>query len=125
MSRATYQQRVDFFIANAGYSYHPPTESSFVGRVRCAMRLAAAEEWLQTKHHGYAWEIDDHDSSDFNDDQSPWALWFVALSVEQSCGHLHVVASLGGIDFGRAGDPHTHCYGRVVQAELALEAMPS
>lgn len=125
MSRATYQQRVDFFIANAGYSYHPPTESSFVGRVRCAMRLAAAEEWLQTKSHVYAWDIDRIDSSDFSDEQPPWALWSVVLSVELACGYLHVAASLGGIDFGRAGDPYSHYYGRVVQAELALEAMPS
>lgn len=125
MRRATYQQRVDFFIANSGYGYNPLTESAFVGQVCCAMRLAAAEEWLQTQRHVYKWEIDGLDSSDHSDEQPPWALWYVELSVELACGYLHVAASLGGIDFGRAGDPYSHYYGRVVQAELALEAMPS
>ena len=110
-----------FFYENAGYSYDPATETQEQGRVKCAKSLAQAEQLALSAGVAFEWQIDQFiNSSDFSDDPEPWELWeCVAYNADGN-----VIASLSGIDFGRDGSPWSSNYRRVVEAELATEAMP-
>ena len=109
-----------FFYDNAGYSYDPKTQTAEQGKAECARILACAELIAKAIGLQYSWEIDpDIDSSDFDDDPEPWNLW-QCLCFDAD-GHL--VASKHGIDFGRFGHPDSDNYSRVVEAELAAEAV--
>ena len=125
-----------FFLKHAGYSYDPKTETQMQGRVRCARNLARAEREARDGGIWFKWEIDpDTLSSDWVDDNqdggkncTPWQTWIChACSPHESPGRFSnlstIIASLGGIDFGRAGEPWGNPYRRVVEAELALEAL--
>lgn len=114
------QTAVAFFLQHAGYSWNPQKETRAQGRRRTARRLASAEAKASEQGYQYQWEIDPCvDSSEFSDAPDPWQLW--------SCcarnGGGHVVATLGGVDFGRDGQPWGNPYSRVVQAELAAEGL--
>jgi hypothetical protein len=133
-----------FFFDNAGYGYRPDRESEFVGRVLYAMELARAEAWAREAGAVFEWSEDDIDSSEWSEERPSWAQYacvmllpcdecapFVygheATAIKQCPRKLytHVAGSLGGIDFGRDGSPgYDQSYTRVVEAELALEAMP-
>lgn len=107
-----------FFYEHAGYSRDPKTETKEEARERCARELAAAEKIGENRGYEFHWEIDpDTDSSDFDDSSEPWHLWQVVAEDR----HGEPFGSLGGVDFGRDGDPHGEHYARVIQAELALE----
>lgn len=109
-----------FFYDNAGYSYDPKTETPEQGRWHCARILACAELVADRLNMTFEWSIDpDIDSSDFDDDPEPWQLWQCAAF--DSDGYC--CASLSGIDFGRDGEPWGSDYKRVVEAELAAEAV--
>lgn len=111
---------VGFFYQHAGYSYNPATETPEQGRRKCARALARAERAGSDAGLGFRWSIDpDTDSSDWNDDPEPWAQW-VCECVDADG---ETVACLGGIDFGRDGEPWGDPYQRVVEAELAAEAL--
>ena len=125
-----------FFLKHAGHSHNPATESPMQGRVRCARQLAAAERKARDSGLYFTWAQDDTDSSDWiadNEDGgrncNPWLTWYCACHVapiETEHGereHGAVLASLGAIDFGRDGEPWGNPYRRVVEAELALEAL--
>lgn len=110
----------DFFFAHGGYSYRPEAESPLAGRVLWALELAAAEATARERGFSFEWSIDpDIDSSDFSDDPEPWSLW-VAVARDE---HGDIVASLGGVDFGRDGSPYSDPYARVVEAALSFEAL--
>lgn len=107
-----------FFLKNAGYS-HAVNEPAIVGRRRCARELAAAEQRALSGSYTFDWNLDqDIDSSSFSDETPAWSLWECLMRDADGT----VVASLGGIDFGRDKDPWMgDPYKRVVEAELAME----
>jgi hypothetical protein len=109
-----------FFFEHAGYSHDPKTETPAQGRTRCALNLAAAEAMGREAGLSFEWVIDQcTDSSVFSDARNPWQLW--ACIAYDSKGS--VVASLGGVDFGRYGKPWGDDYRRTVEAELAEQHM--
>lgn len=108
-----------FFKKHAGYSYDPRTETVEQGRQRCARALADAEARASERGYSFDWRLDDIDSSSFTDEKPSWALWQCAMFDESG----ECAAILGGIDFGRDGDPWGDTYRRVVHAELALEGV--
>lgn len=106
------------FLEHAGYSHDPKTESEYAGRVSGALALAAAEATAREEGFTFEWSIDpDIDSSDWSDDPNPWPTWLVLAATADG----DIFASLGGVDFGRGGEPWGNSYARVVEAELALE----
>lgn len=118
---STKQTPVEFFYANAAYSYNPATQTEEEGRRQCAELLADAERRGSDAGLAFEWSIDrDSDSSDWSDDPDPWQVWQCLCRDESG----DVVAALAGIDFGRDGDPWGDNYRRVVEAELAAEALP-
>lgn len=110
-----------FFYDNAGFFYDLKTQTKEEVRKRSAALLAKAEEWACEEGVSFHWEVDRYaDSSEFSDDPDPWDLWTCVARSLQGV----VIGSLGGVDFGRHGEPWENTYRRVVEAELALEAMP-
>ena len=119
MTTKTKQTPEGFFYDQAGYGYQPDQETKEEERRRCARQLAEAERVASEAGFSYEWEIDlSGDSSEFNDDPEPWALWCCVCRDMDGA----FMASLYGIDFGRDGEPWGQPYRRVVEAELALEA---
>jgi hypothetical protein len=115
------QTPAEFFYEHAWYSHDPKTQTPEQGRRECAGLLAKAEQWGNDEGLSFEWEIDQGiDSSSFDDDPEPWALW--CCLARDASGEI--VASLSGIDFGRDVEPWGQAYRRVVEAELALEACP-
>lgn len=125
-----------FFLKHAGYSHNPATELPMQGRVRCARQLAAAERKARDTGLYFTWNPTDYLSSEWiadNEDGgkncNPWSTWDCmchAPTIETAGADNEpgeVLASLGGIDFGRDGEPWGNPYRRVVEAELALEAL--
>lgn len=115
----TNQAAIEFFVANAGYSYDPKTESPEEGSYRCAAQLADAEARAERAGFVFEWEQDDIDSSAFDDESELRPLW-VCIARDKTGA---VVGSLGGVDFGPDADPWGDDYARVVQAEISLEAL--
>ena len=100
-----------FFYAHAGYSHKPGVESPEQGRTRGAKALARAE--AHASRHGWrvAWKEDrDCDPEDYEHGED--VLWARLLD-----GGGKGLGSLGCIVGADAN------YRRVVEAELALEAM--
>lgn len=111
------QTPVQFFYANAGFSYDPKTETKAQDKMRCARLLANAEKQAARLGWSARWEIDlDMTSGDF-DDSTNHALWLCVLYNDQG-GYIN---SLGGVDFGNGGEPWGNPYRRVIEAELASE----
>jgi hypothetical protein len=103
-----------FFYENAPFSYRRP-ETPEEGRRRGAVELAAAETRAVRVGVWFGWESDDIDSSDHSDEQPAYGLWRCLMFD----GDNEALASLGAVDFGRDGNPVSHPYARVVQAEMA------
>jgi hypothetical protein len=102
-----------FFYEHAGWSYDREKETSDQGRVRCARALAEAETLCAREGWFVKW---DHDWIPWDGDE-PYdgPLWEAVLYDRTS----NVLASLGSIACkGQASD-----YGRVIDAELALDAL--
>ncbi len=108
---------VRFFMANAGYSYNPATETPAQGRYRGARKLAAAESRASARGYSFEWQPSDEDSSSFCDDEPAWQLWDCLM--RDPAGNI--VGSLCACDFGRHGSPWGQSYRRVVEAEIACE----
>lgn len=103
----------EFFYEHAGYSYGPD-QTPEQGRCETATKLAEAEAYAAKR----GWRVD------WQDDPEPYQLGDAATEMPSQvlCAVLcdddgAVLESLGGI-----GDPSPE-YRRVVDAELALEAM--
>lgn len=103
----------EFFYENAGYGYGPG-ETPEQGRRRGAKLLAKAEAYAEQKGWKVSWEGDDDAYSQYKDEPEVKE-WLSAILRDEKG---NVLGSLGSI-----GDPSRE-YGRVVEAELALEAMP-
>lgn len=101
-----------FFYDNAGYSYDPKTETKEQGKVRCAVDLARAAHYAidQPDWH-FEWGQDDQpcECGEPNCDH--------LVEYCQLCDGDNLLESLSGISGA------TDEYRRVVEAELALEAM--
>jgi len=109
------EEAKQFFFEHAGLSYDPKSETQRQGRLRCARRLATAEEFA--KKHGWTaeWVADtEADPTDW-DGEGPMGEEAFVCMLRNENGQ--VLATLGG-----TWDP-TAEYQRVVEAELALEAM--
>lgn len=115
-------QTEQFFYDNAGFSYDPKKETEAEGKLRCAQALAEAEDY--GKRHGFVfqWEAD-QDGCIGCECGSEDCHCCTGEAHEVLCCVLRdedgtVLASLGAIC-----EP-TREYGRVIEAELALEGMP-
>lgn len=132
-----------FFLKHAGYSWNEKTETRMQGRVKGARALARAEREARDGGFTYRWSIDpDSLSSDWAEHNTedppiradgsradggscgcskcdPWQVWQCAMYNSDG----HIVNSLHSIDFGRDGEPWGDPCKRVVEAELALEAL--
>lgn len=112
---------VKFFYKHAGSSYMPGKETPAQGKRRGAKRLAHAE--AAAKRRGWEVEWDHEQSPDLS-----WADEEQREDIEEVLDavlkdeHGHVLASLGNITFGRDSMANRN-YRRVVEAELALEAL--
>jgi hypothetical protein len=110
-----------FFYEHAGYSHDPKTETAEAGRARGATALAAAEAAAAERGWAYEWENDPETSAaDYGDEDGeydyPADQEFSGCVLRDANGK--VLGSLWGID-----DADPNGYGRVVEAELALEAL--
>jgi len=123
-----------FFLKHAGSSYSPKTETVQQGAIRGARALAKAERLARQRGYRFHWSIDPGSSSadwiDDNEDggrnRDPWRVWQCCAMGSRDPGYRgagEVLANLSGIDFGRGGTPRTNPYRRVVEAELAQEAL--
>lgn len=117
-----------FFYEHAGYGYDPKKETQEEGRVRTAKELARAEKHGKAMGWECEWEEDYCNGCDCgNEDgecqccnREPGHSQVAVLYGKcGECGKRQVLASLGSI-CGASSE-----YRRVVEAELALEAMES
>jgi hypothetical protein len=110
--------RVEFFHEHAGYSYDPQNETPEQGKLKTALLYAKAEDVALRAGYYYSWHVDpDITSADFSDELPPWKQWVCCMYKPDGT----IVQSLGGIDLGRNGKPHSDPYKYVIEAELALE----
>ena len=110
---------VRFFYDHAGWSYHPDTETPHEGRLRGARALAKAERWAQEAGISFYWDFDTE-----GDEPEPGYVFMRCDAYTDGLvdgGGPQVVTSIGGID-EREDQPNLD-YRRVIEAELALEAM--
>jgi hypothetical protein len=109
-----------FHWTNGGYSYKPP-QTPEQGRKDCAVAMAEAERRGSDMGLSYEWTPDDQTQESFRNlrrGEDPYYLWGCICRDESG----KVRASLWGIDFGGA-EPWGESYRRVVEAELASEAL--
>ncbi len=119
MTKQSERTPEQFFYEHAGYSYDPTSETRTQGRRRCARRLARAEAKASQLGFTFEWDYDGMDSSQWTDERDPATPTWQCLC-RNAAGE--VVSSLCGIDF-TDGKPWGDPYQRVVEAELALEAI--
>lgn len=108
-----------FFLKNAGFSYDPKKETPFKGRVRGARSLAEAERRASAEGCTFEWTQDDTTNREFTDEGAEYPLWHCLM--RDAAGKA--VGSLGGVDFGEDGAPWGDPYRRVIEAEMACEAL--
>lgn len=110
---------VAFFYEWAGSSYMPGKETEAEGRLRNAQEHATAEALARGLGFAFNWTIDPNgDSREFAKGKR-YDLWeCVAYN-----GDGDAVGALCGIDFGRNEAPWGDPYRRVVEAELAMDAL--
>lgn len=110
-----------FFYQNAGYSYDPKTETAEQGRIRCAQSLARAEAEASERGWSFEWPWDESGCSgcDCGSNDCPCS----SGSEHETLGCVlkdengKTLESLWGICGA------TPTYSRVVEAELAAEAL--
>jgi hypothetical protein len=110
-----------FFLRNAGYSYDPKTETKQAGRSRCARQMAKAERDARALGMSYVWQ---------NDTEGCSGCGCGSDDCDCSTGRDHV--TLGCILYSDTGKHLASLwsicnpswdYRRVVEAELAMEAL--
>jgi len=113
--KAPSSKAVDFFRKHAGYAVRAG-ESKARAKTRGAQALARAEAEAEARGWTVEWE---HDPEEWQgDDERP----FEVLTAVLRDANGDVLASLGGI--GMTGNRKTdRDYGRVIEAELAAEAL--
>lgn len=111
---------VDWFKLHAGFGHDPATETREEAAHRCAVELAAAEEWARDNCVLPQWVRDEtYSPDDYDLEDMPEIGWGCILT-----GPDGERASLWSITFDGNGEPWGKAYARVVAAELALELMP-
>lgn len=126
---------VHFFYANAGYSYPANASKAEQCKARwdCARKYARAEQWAQDEQLVYVWEHDPHTTEadfDFPEDKAHvrehgavgCILYRPCADHGTDCKHAEHLASLWGITESLDNRERDN-YRRIVEAELALEAM--
>lgn len=108
------EDAIRFFYENAGYSYDPKAETQDKGRQRRALECATAEQFAKERGWAFSWEKDDQPYEMGDAEETPPSE-VLGCVLKDSSGE--VLASLWQI-----GDP-TRAYRRVVEAELASEAI--
>jgi hypothetical protein len=126
----TLTEQEQFFYDHAGWSYNPAAETPEHGRAAGAVLLARAETGLRRAPGTHVtWEPDpdaDNEPADgyYVSGHPQWQAALVRYAPERpdANGDGNVIlASLGGIDLG--DDGLYSAYRRVIEAELALEAL--
>lgn len=112
-----------FFWEHAGWSYNPKTETKREGRMRGAIALANAEQHARSERWYYTW-VEDDDADVSWMDKKARRDYRMGKTKMLGCvlydSNDEVLASLWAIHVSGRGD----AYCRVVEAELALEAIP-
>ena len=112
---------VKFFIRHAGSGYDPKKETKAQGRRRGAVALAKAEAEAEKRGWTVEWKHEEDPDLSWADDEQREAIDEVLYAtLRDDAGQS--LASLGNITFGK-NSVHNRRYGRVVEAELALEAL--
>jgi hypothetical protein len=107
-----------FFYQNAGYAYDTKTETPEQGHIRCAKDLAEAEAIGQRMGYVFEWEFDQGpDLSWMSDEEREQDHEVLCCRIVDPEDARHSLASLCGIT-----DPDRN-YGRIIEAELAAEAI--
>lgn len=130
-----YARAVTFFYKHAGWGYRPDVETPSQGRRRGARQLAKAEAWAESQELVAVWQFDPDcgpDDFDFESDKDHvrehgavgCILYRPCLEHGTDCKHAEVLGSLWGITESLV-NAERDAYRRVVEAELALEAMPA
>lgn len=117
-----------FFYAHAGYSHNPATETEAQGHARTARDLAKAEAWARDNLVFQWWDDEEATAEDGEARYGCVAGDARAFYASGGFDPLEPRASLWAIGFadGQSYDTHDSApYVRVVEAELALEVMPS
>jgi hypothetical protein len=119
--RESHAQAFWFFFDCAGYSHDPRKESPLAGRVRVALDSVLIEARGREAGLRFEWVMDPYmDSSEFSDERPAWPVWScTCFAYEDNT----VLASLGCIDFGRGKQPWGEPYRRIVECDLAYEAL--
>lgn len=123
-----------FFHDNAGFSWNPQTETQEQGKERCAREIARAEEYAR-EHGWYAeWELEQENPRDvlgepdevngpFYDPTNDFVSCVLWSNPDDSPAFTsEVLASLGMIEESKDVRERQN-YRRVIEAELALEAL--
>ena len=116
-----------FFYAQAWSSYDPRVQTEVNGRLLGAIALATAERWARTKGSYYIWDNDE--PAECQDEEGNWeshpaVSCLMMQHSEDPSERPHVLYSLGAI-VESSDRRERDAYRRVVEAELALEVMPS
>lgn len=122
MARGPSKSAIDFFYKNAGYGYDPKKETPEQGRRRGARALATAEQYALDHGWTFKWEDDPHGWDSLGDVDPAEVSEVLGVVLYDEDGK--VLGSLGGILMGK-NHAHNQRDGRVFEAEVALEAMPS
>lgn len=118
-------EALKFFYEHAGYSHKAGATKAEQKKARLenAKALARAEEYAREKGWRVDWEEDpEADLSFLGEDDNPADHEVLVAVLRDKRGE--VLGALGGIDFLRQDVKGSRDYGRVVEAELAYEAMP-
>jgi hypothetical protein len=118
LARARKQLTPDelFFFEHAGWGYDPKKETAQAGRLRCAKDLARAEMIADQLDWYYEWEQDqDPDLSWMSEEEQ--AKEHEVLVCRLFDSKDRVLEAIGGVTDADRN------YGRVIEAELALEAL--
>lgn len=116
-----------FFYEHAGSSYNPATQTEVNGRLLGAIALATAHRWARNNGCYFIWENDE--PAECQNETGEWE-YHPAVSclmlqyAEDIYDQPKVLGSLGGIIESPDARERQN-YRRVVEAELALEAMES
>lgn len=121
-------QQWQFFFHHAGWSYLSGAQSEIVGRLLGAVKLAEAEAWARANGCWFVWE-DDPELADYQEEDGSWhqmpAVECVMYQHAAEPGEEPVLLQSLSSIMESEDDAERRNYRRVVEAELALEAMPS
>jgi len=119
--QTAHSRAVAFFMKHAGSSYMPGKETRAQGKRRGAARLAKAEKEAAARGWTVEWDHEQVPDLSWASEADREDIDEVLMAVLKD-EHGNVLESLGNITFGRNSMENRN-YRRVVEAELALEAL--